>query len=189
MTTDQEMEVLNKYDHIITDVVRKYYAHALRGSCVGFDDLKQEAVIAALQWIRQYESPEDVPYISKYAMINAMSRLCVKNLCFSYPERTNDHSFYQFVDRSLLRDAKQEIINKATLSYCVNYDAEFATIIDTKDFIKSLDAPDSEMLCLRMQGYTHAEIAKMCHVDDSTVCRRLKRLATRFRDGVEEVSA
>ena len=189
MTTDQEMEVLNKYDHVITNVVYSFRARASHGSCVAFDDLKQEATIAALTWIRQYETPEDVPYISKYAMINAMSNLCIDNLHYSYPDRTTDMSFYQQLDNELFADAKQEAINKVELGYCVDYDAEFAFIIDTKDFIRSLNASDSELLCLRMQGHTYSEIAEMYHVDISTVCRRLKRLATRFRDGVEEVSA
>ncbi len=189
MTTNQEMEVLKKYDHVITNVVKSFRSRALYGSRIDFEDLKQEAVIAALQWIRQYETPEDVPYVSKYAMLNAMCSLCIKYLWYSYPDRASSMQQYQSIDIVLLHDAQQEAINKSTLSRCVDYDEEFASIIDIKDFINNLDASDSEILCLRMQGYTYAQIASMCHIDTSTVCRRLKRMMKRFQDGEGATSA
>ena len=189
MTTDQEMEVLNKYDQVITNVVKSFRSKALHGSHIPFEDLKQEAIIAALEWIRHYETPEDIPYISKFSMINAMSSLCIKYLHFSYPDRTGSMSAYTAIDKALIQDAKQEAINKVTLSRCVDNDAEFASIIDMKDFIHSLDASDSEVLCLRMQGYTYEQIASICHMNASTACRRIQRMAERFHGKDEEVSA
>lgn len=146
------------------------------------EDLYQECVTALMEYANTAETPADLRYIPVKDMIHAMCVFILNNQPVSYPKRTTD--FGALMKKLHLESRRIQHLGagESTPQFASSFEDEVIDEVDFDRFFSSLSSNQQQVVSLKRQRYTNAEIGRELGVGRSTVCQTVGRVRSSFRN-------
>ena len=179
MTHEALNQLLKQYNPMFKALSRNFARKYSFYANIEAQDLYQECVLAACEYLEQFKSEKEVEYIPRIVCVNAMSKAIANALPLTYWKDGHMKRIIPLAEEANMRFL---MFAESEFHRCMSID-EFEgadTNLFVYDFVQNLNPKEKTIVGLRLDHWTHQEIADEFGVSKSAITQALHKVGRKY---------